>query len=176
MERLLLKLLPYLAAIGLAIGGYFYVHHDGVVEGRDEIQAKWDKAEAEQVAADLQEVVANEKLKQQLKDTENVNTIEINQLRANNHALWLRLPKTPCNTAVAATIPNSVAASGIVPAKTETGQDETDGSVAQRGFDEYERGRSDEAYRADSIVEGCRVLNDWSQKIKTGDGWQRKER
>lgn len=165
MQGLLLKLLPYAVAVLMVAGGVYYVYHSGYSEGEQDVQAKWDKEKAEQVASDLQATLANEKLKRQLKDMENVNTIEINRLRDNNHALWLRLPKTPCNPTVAATGSDSVAGSGIVSTAPETGQIETNGSVAQQGFDEYERGRNDEAYRADSIVEGCRVLNDWSRMV-----------
>lgn len=93
MNSLILKSLPYLAAIGLAYGVYLYVHHDGVVEGRDEIQAKWDKAKAEQMAAHLQKIVANEKVIKQLGDEKNANTETINGLLGDVAAYRVRLHK-----------------------------------------------------------------------------------
>lgn len=159
---LLMRLLPYATGLLILICGIAAIHHHGVVEGRDEIQAQWDKEKAKRVAAHLQKIVANQKLIQHLEETKNVNVTEINRLRANNHALWVRLPKTACPSAAPTTDSPTSPASGVVSTEVEGGQGEVSGDVAQQAFDDYERGRTDEAYRADAVVEDCRVLSDWA--------------
>lgn len=166
---LLMRFLPYAAGLLLLIGGVAAIHHHGVVEGRDESQAQRDKEKAEQVAAHLQKTLANQKLIQHLEETKNVNVIEINRLRANNHALWVRLPKTACSSATPTADSPATPASGVISTSPESGQGEVSGGVAQQAFDDYERGRDDEAYRADTLVEDCRVLHDWAESISAND-------
>lgn len=168
MQSILLKLLPYAVAVLMVAGGVYYVYHSGYSEGEQDVQARWDKEKAEQMAADLQATLANEKLKTDLETTKNANLDYVSRVYFElGKSQRLRLPKTPCNTATTTTGSDSAAGSGVVSTAPEAGQDETDGGVAQQGFDEYERGRNDEAYRADAVVEGCRVLNDWSRSMAT---------
>lgn len=165
MSILLLRLLPYALGVAALSGVIFGIHHDGYLGGKHEVQQKWDKEKADKTASDLQMVLANQKLIKKLEEVKNVNITEIDRLRANNHALWLRLPKTPCPALLAATSGNAAASAGVVSTETETAQGSTGGSVAQSAFDEYERGRNDEAYRADKIVEDCRAVVDWATSL-----------
>jgi len=117
-------------------------------KGGDRVQAKWDKATAEQVAAQLAKNVADQAKLKQLEEKANVESQDNLRLRANNHALWLRLPKTPC------------IGSG------QTGGDTTAGSwelptQSERDLAEAKRQLYDEALRADEVVTACRVLNEF---------------
>ena len=148
MISLLLKAAPYLAAAGLLSGVYFYIHHDGFVEGKNDIQQKWDKEKEEQAQAHLKAVLGQQKIDQQRETTQHENLNEIDRLRANNHALWLRLPKTPCPAGLPPDNPASDAASGVVHAPVSGG--------AEQALNEFDRTYSDEALRADQIIERCR--------------------
>lgn len=132
-----------LSVIALAAG----VFYAGDRSGSGRVQGKWDKAKAEQTAAQLaKNQTDNAKLKS-LEETKNVNTIEINRLRANNHALWLRLPKTECAGATSQAGADTASTDRELPTQSE------------RDLAEAKRQLDDEAFRADAIVEQCRVLN-----------------
>ena len=144
MNPLWLKALPYLLAAAVAAGGVYFIYH----KGEQNVQAKWDKAVAAQVAAQLAKNVADNAKLKQLEETKNENIVEIDRLRANNHALWLRLPKTPCS------------GSGSPGSDTTAGAGELP-TAAEIAFKRFTDGLADEAYRADRVVEDCRVLNDF---------------
>ncbi len=116
------------------------------------VQASWDKEKAEQAQAHLQAVVEQQSLTKKREATQNENLNEIDRLRANNHALWLRLPKTTCPAGLPPTDAPSDAASGVVHAPTSGGA----GDAAEQALNEFDRTYSDEALRADQIVERCR--------------------
>ena len=149
---LLIRVLPYLAGIGLAFGAYFYVHHNGYVEGKNDTQQKWDKEKAQQAQTHLQAIVAQQNLDKKREATQHENLNEIDRLRANNHALWLRLPKAPCPAGLPANNQTSDAASGVVHAQVSSSSADS----AEQAINEFDRTYSDEALRADQIVERCR--------------------
>jgi len=125
-----------LVAIGAAL---FYL-------GSQHTQHKWDKAVAAQTATQLAKNVAdNEKLKQ-LQEKSNVESQDNLRLRANNHALWLRLPQGSCGGS-SQTSSDTTTGAGELPTQSE------------RDLAEAKRQLDDEALRADEVVRACRVLN-----------------
>ena len=144
---LLIRIAPY--AIGLLLlaiaATAFYK------AGQDDRQADWDKSTAQQVAAQLAKNNADNAKLKTLEETKNENLVEIDRLRANNHAIWLRLPKTPCTGS--APSQDTTAGGGELPASTP--------SSAETAINEFDKRWADEAYRADRIVEDCRVLNNF---------------
>lgn len=117
-------------------------------KGGDAVQRKWDADTAREVKAQLVKNQADSAKLKKLEETKNENIVEIDRLHANNHALWLRLPKTTCG---GSSTPSSdtTSAAGELPTKSE------------RDLAEAKRRLDDESYRADKIVEECRVLNDF---------------
>ena len=144
MNPLILKALPYLAAAALVAGALYKVWDIG----GDHIQAKWDKAKAEQVAAQLAKNLADQTKLKQLEEKANAESQDNLRLRANNHALWLRLPKTPCSGS-GQTGGDTTAGAGELPTQSE------------RDLAEAKRQLDDEALRADELVRACRVLNEF---------------
>lgn len=130
-----IRLLPY--AIGvIAISGVLYgVHQHGYNKHR--IESQLEQAENDRMAA--------EKLRK-LEGEKNANMAEVERLRANNHALWLRLPSTSCSGE------NATPGSGELPEVTP--------SSAEQALNEFANHCGEQAYQCDSIVESCRVLND----------------
>ena len=155
MNPFWLKALPYLAGIGLAFGAYFYVHHNGYVEGKNDTQQKWDKEKAQQAQTHLQAIVAQQNLDKKREATQHENLNEIDRLRANNHALWLRLPKAPCPTGLPTSNPPDDAASGVVHTPVSGGGEDPIGRAEQL-VNDFKLTFSDEALRADQLVERCR--------------------
>lgn len=120
--------------------------------GADRVQRKWDEDVATQTAVLLKQTQeAADKLRK-LEETKNANIAEIDRLRANNHALWLRLPKTPCRGS-GQTRQDTIAGSGELPEGTSSG--------AEQALNEFDATYRDEADRSDRIVESCRVLNEF---------------
>jgi hypothetical protein len=118
-------------------------------QGSDHVQRKWDEDKARQVKAQLEKNQADAAKLRKLEEMKNENLVEIDRLRANNHALWVRLPKTPCTGS---------APSGDTPAGA--GELPTAPEIA---FKRFTDGLAGEAYRADRVVEDCRVLNDFAR-------------
>ena len=142
---LLIRIAPYAIGILLVFAAALFCFK----AGQNNRQAKWDKVTAEQVAAQLSKNVAdNEKLKQ-LQEKSNVESQDNLRLRANNHALWLRLPKAYCDSGTSQTRTNNPTTIGELPT-----QGERDLAEAKRQLD-------DEALRADEVVRACRVLNEF---------------
>lgn len=138
---LLIRIAPYaIGVLVLAIAATAFYK-----AGQNDRQADWDKDKAQQVAAQLAKNNADNAKLTTLEETKNANIVEIDRLRANNHAIWLRLPKTDCGSGQTST--DSSARTGELPTPAE---------IALREFTE---GLGDEARRADGIVESCRVLN-----------------
>lgn len=119
----------------------------GWFAGSDHVQRKWDEATARQVKAQLEKNRADAEKLRKLEETKNENLVEIDRLRANNHALWVRLPKTPCTGSAPGG--NTTAGTGELPTAPEI------------AFKRFTDGLADEAYRADRVVEDCRVLNEF---------------
>lgn len=119
----------------------------GYLNGRDAIQRKWDVDTAREVKAQLVKNQEDAAKLKKLEETKNANLVEIDRLRANNHSLWLRLPRTPCTGDPPGS--DTVARGGEFPTETET------------AFQRFRTGLADEAYRADKMTEDCRVLNEF---------------
>ena len=145
---LLIRFLPYIITIVAVLGAIYGIHHHGYKEGVNEIQTLWDKAKAEQMSAQLKKNAEDLAALRKLEEKANVESEDNKRLRANNHALWLRLPKTPCGGSGETLVDNFTGA-GELPT-----QSELDLAEARRELDE-------EAYRADRTVEDCRVLNEY---------------
>ena len=148
MSPLMLKALPYLAAIALVAGALYKVWD----MGGNHVQAKWDKDKAEQLAKNL----ADQAKLIKLEEKANAESQDNLRLRANNHALWLRLPKTPCG------------GSG------QTGSDTTSGTgelptQSELHLAEAKRQLDNEALRADEVVRACRVLNEFVRQKEATD-------
>lgn len=124
----------------------------GWLQGSDHVQRKWDEYTARQVKAQLEKNQADAARLNKLEETKNENIVEIDRLRANNHALWLRLPKTTCGGSGAPS-GDTVAGGGQLPEGAPSG--------AERAINEFDKRWADEAYRADRVVEDCRVLNEF---------------
>ena len=120
----------------------------GYIKGKAATQSEWDVATARQVKVQLEKNQADSAKLKKLEEKANVESQDNLRLRANNHALWLRLPKTPCGGAGAPS-GDTAAGTGELPTQSELYLAE-----AKRQLD-------DEALRADEIVKACRVLNDF---------------
>jgi hypothetical protein len=145
------KLAGKLAGIAIlalaAYGVYWSIDNSGYNRGVGEVQTRWDKAEAERASAQDKKDADDFAKLRKLEGTKNENLAEIDRLRANNHALWLRLPKTACG------------GSGQSGSDNVAGDRELS-TPGERYLAEAKRQLDDEAERADKIVEECRVLND----------------
>lgn len=142
--RWLLGNWKWLTAIALAV----FIFFAGYLRGADSVQRKWEREILAEIKAQLEKNQADAAKLKKLEETENANLVEIDRLRANNHALWMRLPKTPCGKP-GETSTNSTTGAGELPTEAEI------------AFQRFREGLADEAYRADKIVENCRVLNDF---------------
>lgn len=120
--------------------------------GADRVQRMWDEDVATRTALLLKQTQADAKRLRALEETKNENIAEIDRLRANNHALWLRLPKTPCGGS-GQTGTYSIAGSGQLHQDLPSG--------AEQAINEFDATCRDEADRADRIVEACRVFNEF---------------
>ena len=148
MPLLLLRFLPYIIAIVAVLGIVYGIHHHGYNQGEQYVQAKWDKAKAEQVAAQLKKNAEDLAALRKLEENKNANIAEIDSLRITlAKSKRLRIPTT-CDDAGKTSADNSAGA-GELPT-----QSELDLAEARRELDE-------EAYRADRTVEDCRVLNEF---------------
>jgi hypothetical protein len=162
MNPLLIRLLPYLAAIGIA-GGALWWHSSKVdsfgevkvEEGRDEIQAKWDKEKAEQMAAHLQAAVANTELIADLEIKHAKVTKELERLRA-TPAVRVRLPKATCPDLP---IPASGVAISITSPKRAS-------DPAQDALGEAQQGMESDAIEWAKSLNACQVVMDWAKSLK----------
>ena len=111
------------------------------------MQDKWDRASADQTATQLAKNQEDAAKLRTLEGIKNENLAKIDDLRAINAGLRMRLPKTYCRGS-SPTVPDIAARTGEFSDKSES-----DLAEAKRQLD-------DEAKRADTIVENCRVLND----------------
>lgn len=146
----ILKHWRILALTTLIAGAGFAGYRDGA----DHVQRKWDEATARHVKAQLAKNQADATRLRKLEEVKNENIAEIDRLRANNHALWLRLPKNPCGGSDAPS-GDTVAGGGQLPEGAPSG--------AERAINEFDKRWADEAYRADRVVEDCRVLNEFGR-------------
>lgn len=130
-----IRLITYVVAVVAVIGLFYGVHQHGYNQHRMEVELQ--QAENDRKAA--------EKLRK-LEGEKNANMAEVNRLRANNHALWLRLPSSDFSSA------NTTPGGGQLP--------EGSPSSAEQALNEFANQCGEQAYQCDSIVESCRVLNE----------------
>jgi len=144
MSPLILKALPYIAVASLAAGVFYKVWD----MGGDHVQAKCDKAKAEQVAKNL----ADQAKLIKLEETKNENLDYVSNLYfglGKSHRL--RLPKAPCTGSQT---------SGDSPTGERLIPDGVSGS-AEQAVNDFDITYRNAALRSDQIVEGCRVLNEF---------------
>ncbi|CAB4187550.1 hypothetical protein UFOVP1155_36 [uncultured Caudovirales phage] len=172
-SALILRFLPYLAAVGLMIGALMWhsskVNSFGEAKfkgGEHATQEKWDKSTAEAVSAQLAANQDNQSRINNLEVERNENLNYIDKLDADNRALVkrLRLPKTACPSilpAVAATggSQDTAAASGDIQSAISSGEEE-----ALNDFDATYRS---EAYRCDKLIEDVRPVLRWAEFLES---------
>jgi hypothetical protein len=129
----------------------------GWVNGSDSVRREWEVDIHIRTKQHMAELVNSQKIITTLEEQKNANLKEVDRLRANNRALWLRLPKTPCPGGLpeTATSNTGVASGGELPAEVQSG--------AEQALNRFDSAYSDEAYRADRIVEECRVVVNWAK-------------
>lgn len=126
--------------------------------GADSVQVKWDLETVQASAEVFANALAAQKERTKKQEEFHANLAEIDRLRANNHALWLRLPKTPC--AGSLPIPateGGTAASGELHTEIPAGGEDAIGRVEQL-INDFKGVYDAEAFRADQVVEKCRTF------------------
>lgn len=139
-----------LAVVGLCIAATTF----GWTLGSNHVQHKWDAERMALLEAANQAALENVKIITALEKTKHDNLTEIDRLRANNHALWVRLPTSPCANANSAVGGLDTAAGSWV-AVTQT----------QSAFDNFTSGLAEDAAGADKVIEDCRVVIDWVNRL-----------
>jgi len=153
MEILVWALKNWRALVAVALLAMAFAF--GRSTGASSVQSQWDseKLKMQQEAAERAAEQAKKIL--DLETTKNENEKRIDGLLANNHALWLRLPKTPCPK----------------PADTSVGQPTTPGAgplytIAPDPLEGYSREVGNLLGQCDKIVESCRVNAEYLQSLK----------
>lgn len=122
--------------------------------GKGQVQQAWDKDKLERSNIALAYALKKAKQLAALEDIRDANIKEIDRLRADNARLErLRLPKTTC--------PRSLPTVAEEGRPTGTGElHESVSSSAEEALNKFDGAYRDEAYRADNVVEECRVINE----------------
>lgn len=119
--------------------------------GEDRVQQEWDKEKATLVKA----IVVNGQVVHDLGVSHDKDQILIDKLAADNHALWLRLPKTTCIGLNSPTT-SGQAIAGVEPLPVEP----------QQALNRYTEGVGSLMHEADSIVNDCRVVMEWAKTLE----------
>lgn len=128
----------------------------GYTLGSRHVQGQWD-SEKRKMQDDFQKKAeADAKMILDLETTKDANLNRIDGLLANNHALWLRLPKTPCAGPANPTVSEQPSAGGG-----------SLYSIAPDPLTEYSREVGELLGQCDKIVEGCRVNANYLKSLKT---------
>jgi hypothetical protein len=128
----------------------------GYNTGSSHVQSQWD-SEKQKMQEDFQKKAAADALKiLELETIKDANLNRIDGLLANNHALWLRVPKTPCTK----------------PADTGVGVQPAAGggslySISPDPLTRYSSSVGELLGQCDKIVESCRVNAKYLQSLKT---------
>lgn len=130
----------------------------GYTLGARHVQSQWDSEKLKTQEELAKKTSAAAKTILDLETTKNENLTRIDGLLANNHALWLRLPKKPCDKPTG-------------PADTGLGQQPSTGggslySVAPDPLEEYSRKVGELFGQCDKIVESCRVNAEYLKSLK----------
>lgn len=125
--------------------------------GADSVQVKWDLEKAQASAEAFAIALAAQKERTKKQEEYHDNLAEIDRLRANNHALWLRLPKTPCTPSLPSVAKNGAAAGGELHVEVPAGGEDTVGRAEQL-INDFKGVYDGESLRADKIVEECRKV------------------
>ena len=124
----------------------------GWYKGSDSVKWDWDKERLELARETLAASQKNQKLLVALEETKNANLQTVNNLRAQLAVDRVYLPEGSCGRLdTASGSKDAVARSGVVPV------------TPQIALDNFIKGLGDEAYRADSLVESCRVVVHWAK-------------
>lgn len=123
-------------------------------KGGDAVQRKWDADTARQVAEQLAKNIVDAAKLKKLEEVKNENLEYVSNLYFGlGKSQRLRLPQASCGGSNPSSA-DSPATEGVVPAGVS-------GSAAEDAINVYDETYRNAAFRADSIVESCRVLNDF---------------
>ena len=141
------KLVVSAALIFGALGAVYW-------EGGERVQAKWDKAKAEQVAAQFAKNLADQAKLIKLEETKNENLDYVSNLYFGlGKSQRLRLPQSPCTGSQ--TSSDNPTGEGIIPAGVS--------GSAEQAVNDFDLAYRNSALRSDQIVEDCRVLNEFAR-------------
>ena len=119
--------------------------------GKEWVQSDWDKEKAVLVKYALD----NGKVVHDLGVKHDNDQIAIDKLHADNHALWLRLPKTACVRLDTTESSGEAATTGeLLPGDP------------QQAINGYTEGVRELMYKADSVVNDCRVVMEWAKSLE----------
>lgn len=144
-------------ALGLAIAALLF--GSGCYVGAKWVTADWNaerlataKESAKKAKKDADKIL-------ELETTKNDNLTRIDGLLANNHALWLRLPKTACGQPT-----NPPIGTGTTPAGGTLHTEPPD------PLEEYSREVGELFGQCDKVIENCRVSMEYLQSLKRYGG------
>jgi hypothetical protein len=124
--------------------------------GASSVQNQWDSERAALLAEAQKKSERDAKKILELETTKNENLERIDGLLANNHALWLRVPKAPC--------PKPSDPGVGVPTTPGDGAFPVDTQAAIEG---YSRAVDGLFAQCDKIVESCRVNAEYLKSLGT---------
>lgn len=123
--------------------------------GESSVQTRWDSEKAALLLEAQKKSAQDAKKILELETAKNENLKRIDGLLANNHALWLRLPKTPCG---------GPSGSGII--RIDPPQGGVLHGEPPDPLTEYSREVGELFGQCDKIVESCRVNAEYLQSVK----------
>ena len=162
------KLIAASALAAALAAGAWYCHHAGYDAGVAAIQAKWDKAKADQAIADNAAILARVKnnervaaeqqaINQQLKDDHAKEIAQIRSRAAADSTYRLRLPATVCREFAAGASAQSASGSTATTAGTVALPEQT------------ERNLRELMIEADTVVANCRATQKFIIENKLAD-------
>lgn len=155
MNPLLLRYLPHLIAIGAILGGLYAIHHHGFNKGEHYVQSKWDKERTSNLEAQAKRNAEDSAKLHELETAKNENLATIDRLtRSNRNLKRLRISQSYCPSKAD---PDNPAGGGKFHEELHGGA----GEVVENAVNEFDLTYRAEAERADKLIEGCRVINDY---------------
>jgi len=128
----------------------------GYSTGTSHVQSQWDSEKLKTQAEAQKKAEEHAKKILDLETTKDENNKRIDGLLANNHSLWLRVPKTPCA---------GPASPGVSPHPSTGGGSLY--SIAPDPLEEYSREVGELFGQCDKIVESCRVNANYLKSLET---------
>lgn len=121
--------------------------------GAERTQMKWNLDIAFRMQSAQAKAIENANKIALLEVTKHENLDIINNLKRDVAAARVRVPKATASASCATSVSDGVATTGLVPAEP---QDE---------FDRFRSGLESDAFKADKVIEDCRVLRDWAAQF-----------